>query len=138
MNLAGLQKAVIKLGISTDSLSLNKADKTILNDSSLSANSVYSSEKIQSLLDDKVDLAGDTLDDGANIALGTTTGTKIGTATSQKLGLWNVTPIVQPTTAVTEATFLQNSGDAVNDNTTFDGYTIAQIVKALRNIGALQ
>jgi hypothetical protein len=31
-----------------------------------------------------------------NIALGTTTGTKIGTATTQKLGFYNATPVVQP------------------------------------------
>lgn len=30
-----------------------------------------------------------------NIKLGTTTGTKIGTATTQKIGFWNVTPVVQ-------------------------------------------
>lgn len=34
-----------------------------------------------------------------NIVLSTSTGTKIGTATSQKLGLWNVTPIIQPAAA---------------------------------------
>ena len=34
--------------------------------------------------------------DAKNIALGTTTGTKIGTATNQKLGFFNKTPIVQP------------------------------------------
>lgn len=33
---------------------------------------------------------------GCNILLDTTTGTKIGTTTSQKLGFWNVTPIIQP------------------------------------------
>jgi len=33
-----------------------------------------------------------------NIILGTTTGTKIGTSTSQKLAFWNATPIVQPAT----------------------------------------
>lgn len=32
-----------------------------------------------------------------NIVLGTATGTKIGTATSQKLGFFNATPVVQPT-----------------------------------------
>ncbi len=42
-------------------------------------------------------LAGGTLADGANVALGTTTGTKIGTATSQKLGFFNATPVVQQT-----------------------------------------
>lgn len=38
-----------------------------------------------------------TLADPLNIVLGTTTGTKIGTATTQKLGFFNATPIVQPT-----------------------------------------
>lgn len=33
-----------------------------------------------------------------DMVLGTTTGTKIGTATSQKLGFWNVTPVVQQAT----------------------------------------
>jgi hypothetical protein len=33
----------------------------------------------------------------SNVALGTTTGTKIGTATSQKLGFFNATPVIQPT-----------------------------------------
>lgn len=77
------------------------------------------------------------LGEGVNFAAGTTTGTKIGTSTSQKIGLWNATPIVQPTTSIAAATFVANSGTAVNDASTFDGYTIKQIVKALRNIGAL-
>ena len=40
-----------------------------------------------------------TMADAANIVVNTTTGTKIGTATSQKLGLWNATPIIQPASA---------------------------------------
>lgn len=40
-----------------------------------------------------------TLAAGVNFALDTTTGTKIGTATTQKLGFYNATPIVQPTKA---------------------------------------
>lgn len=75
--------------------------------------------------------------DGVNKAYGTTTGTKLGTATSQKLGLWNTTPIVQPTTGVAAASFTANSGTAVNDASTFDGYTMGQVVKALRNFGML-
>ena len=78
-----------------------------------------------------------TIADGYNLASGTTTGSKLGTATSQKLGVWNATPIVQPTTGVAAATFTANSGTAVNDASTFDGYTIGQVVKALRNIGWL-
>jgi len=72
-----------------------------------------------------------------DIILGTTTGTKIGTSTSQKIGFWNATPIVQPTTGVGAATFTANSGTAVNDASTFDGYTLKQVVKALRNLGLL-
>lgn len=36
------------------------------------------------------------LPDGANIALGSTTGTQIGTASTQKLGFFGATPIVRP------------------------------------------
>lgn len=43
-----------------------------------------------------------TIWDGGDFALGTTTGTKIGTATTQKLGFYNATPIVQGL-AVTDA-----------------------------------
>lgn len=75
--------------------------------------------------------------DGGNFVIGTTTGTKIGTATSQKIGLWNATPIAQPTTAVSAATRVGGGGTTVTDTDTFDGYTIAQLVKALRNMGAL-
>jgi len=75
--------------------------------------------------------------DAKDIALGTTTGTKIGTATSQKLAFWNATPIVQPTTSVAGATRVGGGGTTLTDTDTFDGYTLAQIVKALRNMGAL-
>ncbi len=78
-----------------------------------------------------------TLSDGGSLVFGTSTGTKLGTSTSQKLGLWNATPIVQPTTGVATATFTANSGTTVNDASTFDGYTLKQVVKALRNMGAL-
>lgn len=77
-----------------------------------------------------------TLIDAYDINLGTTTGTKLGTVT-QKLGIWGATPIVQPTTAVAAATFVANTSLIANDTATFDGYTIGQVVKALRNIGLL-
>jgi hypothetical protein len=47
--------------------------------------------------------------DANNIALGTTTGTKIGTATTQKLAFWNATPVVQPT-AVADITTTATTG----------------------------
>lgn len=46
--------------------------------------------------------------DARNISTDTTTGTKIGTATNQKIGFFNATPIVQPTGDVITA--LQNLG----------------------------
>ncbi len=45
-----------------------------------------------------------------NIVLGTTTGTKIGTATSQKLGFFNAAPVVQPTGTTDLRTALINLG----------------------------
>lgn len=44
-----------------------------------------------------------TIANALDIAVGTTNGTKIGTATNQKLGFFNATPVVQPT-AVADAT----------------------------------
>jgi hypothetical protein len=85
----------------------------------------------------RLDSTTHTLADAINMAFGTTTGTKIGTATSQKLSLWNATPIVQPTTAIAASTFVANTSGTVNDTATFDGYTIGQVVKALRSIGIL-
>ena len=75
---------------------------------------------------------------GRDFVLDTTTGTKIGTSTTQKIGFWNTTPIVQPTTAVAEAAFVENAGGTVvNVDSTFGGYTLQQIVQALRNLGLL-
>ena len=78
-----------------------------------------------------------TIQDGNNIVLGTSTGTKIGTSTSQKLGFFNTNPIVQPTTGVTGAVFTNGAGPNITDDATFDGYTIAKVVAALRNLGLL-
>jgi hypothetical protein len=44
-----------------------------------------------------------------DIAVGTTTGTKIGTATTQKLGFYDATPVVQPT-AVADITTVATAG----------------------------
>lgn len=84
-----------------------------------------------------VDGGNTTWADAVNMVFNATTGTKIGTATTQKIGLWNATPIVQPTTAVAAATFVANTSAIADDTATFDGYTIGQVVKALRNIGLL-
>jgi hypothetical protein len=43
----------------------------------------------------------------------------------------------QQTTGVGSAAFTANAGTALNSASTFDGYTLAQVVKALRNHGLL-
>jgi hypothetical protein len=65
---------------------------------------VAGSPTISSVTDNRIcfDVVGSILD-GVNWTFGTTTGTKIGTSTGQKLGFWNVTPIVQPTAAAPAA-----------------------------------
>lgn len=79
-----------------------------------------------------------TISEGGNIVLGTTSGTKIGTSTSQKIGFYNATPVIQQTTGVSEAAFVENAGGAaVNVDSTFGGYTVQQVVQALKNLGLL-
>jgi hypothetical protein len=77
------------------------------------------------------------LQDGVNFQLGTTNGTKFGNSQTQKIAFWNATPIVRPDTSVTASTFVSNTSMILNDSATFDGYTIGQVVKALRNMGLL-
>lgn len=73
-----------------------------------------------------------TLVDGLNVPVGTTTGTQIGTATTQKLGFYGKTPVVQQTNAT-----LANIA-AIADSTA--GATAAQacvqaFATALANLG---
>lgn len=78
------------------------------------------------------------LNNGVDIQIGTGTGTKIGTAATQKIGFYNATPVEQPTSGVaTSITFTANTGTAVNDASTFGGYTILKVVQALKNLGLL-
>lgn len=50
-----------------------------------------------------------------DFVLDATTGTKIGTATTQKLGLWNVTPVVQPTALTTQLTAITHTAPGTPD-----------------------
>ena len=59
---------------------------------------------VSNLVSAALNLSGNkTVFDGVNLVLGTTTGTKLGTATTQKIGFYNVTPVDQPAT-VTDPT----------------------------------
>jgi len=59
----------------------------------------------------KLAIAGNGLD----LVLDTTTGTKIGTATNQKLGFYNATPIVQPTEITDELTTITHTAPGTLD-----------------------
>jgi hypothetical protein len=65
--------------------------------------------------------------DARNIQFGRTNGTQIGTASDQKLGLWGVTPVVQP-----------NAISAASGGTTVDSQArtaIVDIINKLKNVG---
>lgn len=88
-------------------------------------------------------VGGLAITEAKNISLGTTTGTKIGTATAQKLGFWNATPVIQPATTGTVTGYTSVGGSAVLSQSTFTGntgsaaYTIGDVVLALKQVGIL-
>lgn len=53
------------------------------------------------------------------------------------LGVFGTTPIAQPTTAIIAPAPVAVGGVNVQTNDTFEGYTLSQVVKALRNLGIL-
>jgi hypothetical protein len=92
---------------------------------------------------DSPTFAGLTISDTGNRVLATGTGTQIGTATNQKLGLFNATPVAQQAGTGETTGASGGSGTIVHTNGTFTGnvgsaaYTISDIVKALKNLGLL-
>lgn len=76
------------------------------------------------------------------VSLGSTNGTKFG-ASSDKIGFWGATPVVQPNTTGTTAGFTANTGTTVVSGSTFTGntgstaYTIGDIVNAGKKAGWL-
>lgn len=75
-------------------------------------------------------------DAGAQIILQTQNGPKLVTSNTG-MGFYGVGAVAQPTTAGAASAFTANTGTGVNDASTFDGYTIKQLVKALRTMGLL-
>jgi hypothetical protein len=79
-----------------------------------------------------------TIGDSINIVAGTTTGTKFGTATNQKLAFWNATPIIQPTASTAIDTLLTNTGlRASGGGANFDTPITASIISASAFTGSL-
>jgi hypothetical protein len=79
-----------------------------------------------------------------NVALGTSTGTQIGTASSQKLGFYGLTAITQPAGNGTQATAAAGGTTTCFLNTTLTGgsgstaYTVGDVVKCLKQLGLIQ
>lgn len=111
-NIAGAPTSDLQMGIySGESINVNNNTKIIF-DSTTSAEGdtsmrYVSASSLFRLVVDGTDvfdhtttsntsLVDLTMADAKNIVLNTTTGTKIGTATTQKLGFFNKTPVVQP------------------------------------------
>jgi hypothetical protein len=76
-----------------------------------------------------------TMTDAKNIAVGTTTGTKIGTATTQKLGFFNATPVVQPSAYTTSNVTTDRTFDA--NSTTLDEVAdvLGTLIADLKSLG---
>lgn len=86
--------------------------------------------------------AGVTITD-VDVALSATTGTKIGTATTQKLGFYNKAPVAQQATTGTVTGFTAGASTASKVDSTYTGntgsaaYTVGDIVLALKNLGLM-
>jgi len=57
---------------------------------------------------------------------------------SSSIGLFGVTPIAQPTTAISQAAVTPGGGGSILEDDLFGGYTVAQVVQALINLGILK
>lgn len=77
------------------------------------------------------------LPDGENLIFGTVTGTKIGTGTTQKIGFWNTTPVVQNTSWSVSNAASDKSFDA--NATTLDEIAdvLGTLIDTLKTYGIL-
>jgi len=63
--------------------------------------------------------------------------TRLGNTSGDSVGFYTTDGTAQQTTSVASATVVNGAaGDAITV-TTFDGYTVAKVVRALRNVGLL-
>jgi hypothetical protein len=119
----------------TDNLA-SALDITESSNSYLKFTTTNSGEKV--VFGKDLDISGD-----HDLIVGTSTGTKIGTAATQKIGFFNATPVVQQNTTGTTTGTTGGSGTALHTNATITGgvgstaYTVGDIVKALKQLGLL-
>jgi hypothetical protein len=64
-------------------------------------------------------------------------GILIGGSSTVPIGFFGAAGVARPTTASAAATVAGSGGTTVTTGSTFDGYTVAQVVKALRDFGLL-
>jgi hypothetical protein len=125
---SGVAMTVISSG-TNENLTINaKGSGTITMNNSGTGNTVFAQ--------------GFTMADAKDMAFNTTTGTKIGTATTQKLSIYGKTPVVQPAANTDTTTGAAGSVTSVFLNTTFTGggtaaYTVGGVVAALKAVGIL-
>jgi hypothetical protein len=119
----------------TDNLA-SALDITESSNSYLKFTTTNSGEKV--VFGKDLDISGD-----HDLIVGTSTGTKIGTAATQKIGFFNANPVVQQNTTGTTTGTTGGSGTALHTNATITGgvgstaYTVGDIVKALKTLGLL-
>ena len=81
-------------------------------------------------------------DDGINIELPTITGTKLGTAIGQKLGLWGVTPVIQYVPSGASGYSAVGGTNVESDDVWTGGvgsqiYSVGDLVAALKKAGVI-
>ncbi len=59
------------------------------------------------------------------------------TLTGSTAGFFGATPVAQPTTAVSAAAFSAGTSGIADDTATYGGYTMGQVVAALKSLGLL-
>lgn len=62
---------------------------------------------------------------------------RLGNASSDTVGFYTTAGTAQQTTSVASATVVNGAAGDPITSTTFDGYTVAQVVRAIRNVGLL-
>ena len=78
-----------------------------------------------------------TVADAHDIAVGSTTGTKLGTNATQKLGFWNATPIVQNTGWSTSNSSSRKTIDATSTNVNELIDLVCTLIETLKSYGII-
>lgn len=89
----------------------------------------------------KLDKTGGDFNDTDGVVFlntGMNNGTVLGKDNTNKLSFFGVSPITQPNPSIDQATLGGSGGGNVTLNQTFGGYTIQQVVQALKNLGFLE